>query len=447
MAPTATDRYRAEFEAFTRPGVAGGPAWLQTLRQAAIDRFAALGFPTPRDEQWKYTSVAPIATTPFRPAGDGRDDGPDSEAIEPFVIGPPTWSRLVFVNGRYAAKRSSVPAPAGDVRVSSLAEALLTDPAVVERHLGRQAAWERDAFTALSTAFVQDGAFVHVPAGVRVAEPIHLLFVATSPAPAAALAQPRTLVVAGRESQVTVIESYVGVGDDTYFTNAVTEIAAGAGAIVDHYKLGQESPGAYHIGATRARLERDSTLSSCSIVLGGRLVRNDLGVLLDAEGAACTLTGLYLVGDRQHVDNHVTVDHARPRGRSTQLYKGVLDGRSRAVFDGKVLVRRDAQKTDAHQTNKHLLLSDGAEVDSKPQLEIFADDVKCAHGAAEGQLGEDALFYLKSRGLDDRTARALLTYGFAAEVLQRIAVAPVRTYLDGLLAARLGPDRTTKETS
>jgi Fe-S cluster assembly protein SufD len=283
-----------------------------------------------------------------------------------------------------------------------------------------------------------------VPAGVVVESPIHLLFV-TVTRDAAPVIQPRSLIVLDRASQATVIETYAAVSAETYLTNATTRCILGAGASLDHHRVQQESERAFHVGATDARQARDSRFASTSIVLGGRLVRNDVRVRLEAEGATSTLHGLYVIGGRQHVDTHTTVDHAAPHGTSRQLYKGVLDGRARGVFDGRIIVRRGAQKTDAHQTNKNLLLSDGVEVDSKPQLEIFADDVKCSHGAADGQLADEALFYLRSRGLGEDTARALLTYGFASEVVSRIPIDALRVRLEALLTARLQGGRITAE--
>jgi Fe-S cluster assembly protein SufD len=426
-----TDRYLADFEALDRRG--SSPAWLARLRREAMARFTDLGFPTVRLEEWKYTNVAPIAAIPFRPALDEDGDGVPAEAIERLTAPGP---RLVFVNGRYAARLSSPgPLPRG-ARVSSLAEALGADAPSVERHLARHAAADADGFAALSTAFIQDGAVVHLGPGVRLREPVQLLFVATGSAPPV-LAQPRILVVAEPGSEGTVIERWVGLGEGSSLTNAVAEIAVAEGAAVSHYKIEQESERAYHVGTTHVSQGRDSRYVSCSVAIGGALARNTLSVRFEAEGGSCSLDGLYVVHGGQHVDNHTLIDHARPGCTSRQLYKGVLDGRSRAVFNGRVLVRPDAQRTDAHQTNKNLLLSEDAEVDTKPQLEIFADDVRCTHGAAVGQLGEDAVFYLRSRGFGEAAARVLLTHGFMTDVLNRITVEPIRDQLDRLLLARL----------
>jgi Fe-S cluster assembly protein SufD len=443
---TVKDRYLAAFEAFERAGAAGGPAWLLRLRREAIARFAEQGFPTVRLEDWKYTSVAPIASTAFRLA-DGAFDGLPDEAIEALVAREPEAHRLVFVNGRYSAKLSSLaPLPVG-AQVASLAETLITDAAVLERHLTRYATSDGIGygFTALNTAFAQDGAFVHLPPGVRVTEPIHLLFIATS-LTAPVLAQPRNLIVADRGSEATVIERYVGLGDDPYCTNTVTEIVLGEGARLEHDKIEQESEQAFHVGTTQVVQECDSAFTSSSVALGGKLARNNLSVRFAGAGGTCALNGLYVPHAGQHVDNHTLIEHVQPRCTSRQLYKGVLDGVARAVFNGRVIVRQDAQHTDAHQTNKNLLLSEGAEVDTKPQLEIFADDVRCTHGAAVGQLDEDAVFYIRSRGLDTQAARMLLTYGFMSDVINRITVASIREQLDGLLMARLRAGAGAKET-
>jgi len=439
---TSKETFLSAFADLERQGL-GGPAWLSQRRREAIARFGELGLPTPRDEDWKYTPLAPITATTFDVALESDGHEPSEEAIAPFCVGASSWSRLVFVNGRFSAKLSALRPLPGGVRVGSLGEALITDAEVVRARLSA-AGEPLDAFAALNAAFWQDGAFVDVPDGVTVEEPIHLLFIAATPG-RARIDHPRSLIVLGRESRATVVESYVALGADTYLTNAVTEVAAGASARLDHQKILLESGRAFHVGATRVHQARDSRFTSCAVTLGGRLVRNEVHALLAAEGADCRLSGLYVVGGRQHADTHTVIDHASPRATSRQLYKGILDGRARGVFNGRIVVRPGANGTDAHQANKNLLLSDEAEVDSKPQLEIFADDVKCGHGAADGQLPAEAIFYLRSRGLDEAAARALLTYGFAHEVLERIDVAPIRAWLEGLLTARLTGGRVTEE--
>lgn len=442
--PDAMESYLAAFTALETRGGSAGPAWLRERRQQAVARFRELGFPSPREEDWRHTNVAPIATARFAPFSDEIFEQLDPAALESFAPGDETWTRLVFVNGRFSSKLSSRGALPSSVRVTSLAEALVTEAAALEAHLAAHAC-DGDAFTALNTGLFEDGAFVAIPEDVAAEAPIHLVFLVAARQPGVrAMAQPRTLIVAGPRSRATLVEHYVGLDRAVYFTNAVTEVVLQDGAFLEHYKVQEESLGAYHVGVLQLAHGRDTGFTSSSIALGGQLVRNTLRVLFEAEGGACTLNGLYLVGGRQHVDNHVTVDHARPRCTSRQLYKGILDGTSRGVFNGRIIVRRDAQKTDAHQTNKNLLLADGPQVNSKPWLEIFANDVKCTHGAADGQLAEEALFYLRSRGLCGATARTLLTYGFANEVIKRVRIEPLRTYVERRLLSRLVDGRVTE---
>jgi Fe-S cluster assembly protein SufD len=355
------------------------------------------------------------------------------------------------------------------VKAGSLAAAWGTDPASIELHLARHASYHDHAFVALNSAFMKDGAFVYVPKGKVVERPIHLLFVSTRPASTglsagpstglrtgfdsaqdrpgtAVVSHPRNLIVADDGSQAMIVESYVGVGTNVYLTNVVTEIVGGKNAVIDYYKLQRENEEAFHIATVQAHLDRSSNFSSHSIDLGGALVRNDLNATLDGEGIECTLDGLYMVTGRQHVDNHTRIDHVKPHCSSRELYKGLLDGKSRGVFNGKIYVHKAAQKTDAKQTNKNLLLSEGATINTKPQLEIYADDVKCTHGSTIGQLDQDAVFYLRSRGLDLATARNLLTYAFASEMVGRIKVEPVRAQIENLLVTRLRNGSRAEDT-
>jgi Fe-S cluster assembly protein SufD len=446
--PITKDTFLAAYTERERRGAVDGPAWLREARRAAIDRFAEWGLPSTRDEEWKYTSLAPLVATPLDLAADATREVPSEEDLARFSMGPASWSRLVFVDGRYVAKLSTIrPLPPGG-RLGSLAEALITDEPTVRAHLAAEpsAAESPAAFGALNAAFWPDGAFLHVPAGVSLEEPIQLLFVATAPQTPRA-DHPRSLIVLEPESRAVLVESYVALGDEAYLTNVSTEIALGPGAVLDHHRIVLEGRQGFHVGRTRVRQGPDSRFASCAVTLGGRLVRNDIDARLDAEGAECALNGLFVVGGVQHVDTHTVVDHVQPRTTSRQLYKGVLDGRARGVFNGRVVVRPGANGTDAHQTNKNLILSDGVEVDSKPQLEIFADDVKCSHGAADGQLAEDAIFYLESRGLDEVAARTLLTHGFANEVLGRIRVEPVRVWCEERLRGRLRGGRVPEEAA
>jgi Fe-S cluster assembly protein SufD len=432
---TPSDRLLDAFASREREGAFARPAWLASRRRAAIARFAEVGFPTTRDEDWRYTNLAKLIATPFRwaPADARAEISPAT--MQQLTIGA-DWPRLTFVDGRYVASFSDAARLTGGARLASLADAIAADDELVERHLTRHAGWDGNIFAALNTAFVEDGAVVVVPTDTSLAAPVELLFVAATPGVAV---QPRILVVAEPGSHVTLVERYVSLTEAASFTNVVSELVVEAGATVDHYVVQEQGPRAFHVGSVHAAVERDASFSTCGVTLGAQLARTTLATEFRGERARGMLHGVYVLDGTQHVDHHVTVDHAVPRCTSRQLFKGILDGSARAVFNGRILVRQDAQKTDANQTNKHLLLSDGVEVDSKPQLEIFADDVKCTHGAAEGQLAPDALFYLRSRGLDESAARGLLTYGFAREVVDRIAPDELRAYVDRALTARLSP--------
>ncbi len=412
------------------------PAWIGSLREAGLERFLQTGFPTLDDEDWKYTSVAPLAKTPFQAGGPSKTDGLTVAQLQLLTFGEMECTHLVFVNGRFAPALSRRrPLPDG-VRAGGLAELLADDPETIQRHLGRHARHQDNPFVALNTAFLADGAFVHLPRRKVLQEPIHLIFVAI-PNGEPMIAHPRNLIVAEEGSQGAVVESYISLHPKAYFTNAVTEVVAGEGTVLDHCKLQRESEQAYHVATLQAHLGRGAHFSSHAVSLGAALARNDLNMVLDAEGVECVLNGLYLAQGDQHVDNHTFIDHAKPHCASREFYKGVLAGRSHGVFNGKILVREDAQKTDAKQTNKNLLLSEEALVDTKPQLEIYADDVKCTHGATIGQLDDDALFYLRSRGLQEGDARSLLIHAFATDLLERIPLKPVRTGLECLLMTRL----------
>lgn len=410
---------------------AGAPAFVRALRERGMARFAALGFPTTRVEDWKYTNIAPIARETFALAA--TDGGADAAALA-AAARLDGAVELVFVNGRFAPALSSRPALPAGVVVESLAAAIAAHPALVEPHLGALAAIDDDGVAALNSAFVQDGAFVHLPAGCRLAAPIHCLFVSLA-GDAPTVSHPRVLVVAEAGSAAAIVEQYVGHG--RYWTNAVSEIALGAGAAVAHHKVQREAPAAYHLAAIAAQQAGDSRFASSAIALGAALSRSAIATRLAAPGAACDFDGLYVADGAQHVDHHTTIDHAQPRGTSRELYKGILAGRATGVFNGKVFVRPDAQQSDAQQMNQNLLLSDDAQIDTKPQLEIFADDVKCSHGATIGQLDEEAIFYLRARGIDPPEARRLLIYGFANELVARVGVPSLRQQLEAVLAERL----------
>jgi Fe-S cluster assembly protein SufD len=431
----ARESYAAAFERFAAQQDGKGPSWLAPLRRAAISRFHEVGFPTRHDEEWRFTNPAPLAEATFSLAGRDRS-AVTPERLRPFIFPALSGAQLVFVNGVYAPELSRLQALPPGVQVRSLAEALAIEPALVEPHLARHAGSEQQAFVALNTAFLSDGASVSIPRNAVVETPIHLLYVASATGEPT-VSHPRTLLVAGENSQATVIEHYLGLEESIYFTNAVTEVVLAENAVLDHYKLQQESRQAFHVATMQVRLERSSNFASHSIALGGGFVRNDVNALLGAEGIECTLNGLYLADGRRLIDNHTVIDHAMPHCDSHELYKGILDGRAHGVFNGKIFVRQDAQKTDAKQTNKTLLLSEDAQINTKPQLEIFADDVKCTHGATVGQLDAEALFYLRTRGIGERDARNLLIYAFASDIISRIKVEPIRAQLDAILLAQL----------
>jgi Fe-S cluster assembly protein SufD len=432
MMNTATrDLYGEQFAHLESRHAGVGLPWLQRTRAVAFERFAELGFPTLRDEDWKYTSVAALEKRAFRLVPESLN-GMSADEVASLALGDSHL--LVFVNGRHAAGLSRLGRLPSGAHVGSLAQALAERPERFEALLTRDAEALVSGFSALNAAFWADGATIDLAAGCVVEEPIQLLFIT---ADADLAVHPRNIIRVGAGSRAEIIEHYVGVNDAVYFTNAVTHIQADANAEIIHTKLQQESLRGYHIADIRADQERDSRFTSQSFALGGLLSRNDIATRLDAEGCEATLIGLYMASGRQHMDHHTLIDHARPRGTSREFYKGVLDGAARAVFNGKVIVRPDAQQTDAHQSNRNLLLSDHAEVDTKPQLEIYADDVKCSHGATVGQLDAEQVYYLRSRGMDDASARALLTFAFAEDVATRVNCAPLRARLEQLLRGRL----------
>jgi Fe-S cluster assembly protein SufD len=425
-----------EFREFAANGGGEGPSWLLPLRRSAIDRFAALGFPTPKNEDWHFTSVSPIAEREFRVAPAARIVKLSPADIAPLTFGRADWIRLVFVNGRFSSTLSSMAQLPAGVRVLDLATAARDEPGLLERHLGKIADYQHTAFTALNTAFMRDGAVIHISPNVELDTPVHLLFLSAGDASGNA-AHLRTLIVAEHHARATVIESYAALsGAAGYFTNAVTEAVLGDGATLAHIKLQGESERAFHVGTLQARQARDSHLVSFSYAAGGELARTNIYTFLGGDGSGATLHGLYLLDGTQHVDQQTRIEHASPNTFSREVYKGILDGASHGVFNGQVYVRPEAQKTDGKQENNNLLLSPQARVDTKPQLEIYADDVKCTHGATVGRLDEVALFYMKSRGIGADMARKLLTYAFAAGVIEAVGVAEIRTELQALTLKR-----------
>lgn len=424
-------------EAFRELSTRGDePSWLTRARAEAFARFEEAGFPTTDEEEWKYTNVAAIARAGFRPAAGGDGAAVEADAVERFVYAEARRSRLVFVNGHFRPELSSLEAIPSGVVAASLADALKGEHAgVIRENLGRLSGRGGDAFTALNTAFA-GGAFLYVPQGAKAETPVQMLFL-SAPSGAETAAFPRVLVVVGRDSRLDLIESYAAIEESAYFNDAAIEITVGEGARLTHYKVQDESAGAFHVASTRAEVARSASYDLTTVTLGARLSRHNIEVKLESEGAECRVDGLYLVGTGQHADTHSLIDHQKPHCTSRQNYKGILDGRSRAVFNGRVFVHEGAHGTDAEQSNKNLLLSHEARVDTKPQLEIFNDDVKCSHGATVGQLEEEELFYLLSRGLHADLARNLLTYGFAEEIVEKLKFDSIRAQLDGAILNRL----------
>jgi Fe-S cluster assembly protein SufD len=433
-------RYEAAFrQARQEPG-AGEPSWLQNLRDNSFDQFARGGFPNVKQEEWKYTNVTPIAKADFAPVLAGNGTALTSQdGLASFIYEEARHSRLVFVNGVLRKELSSMEGLQDGVVALDLREAL----SVAEYEETLREYLEHpvlaNGFAALNTALFRSGLLLKIPRNINITDPIQLLFIGEAapgnPAPAAF---PRVLVLAEENSSATIVESYASPQDDSvYLTNVIMDLSLAEGARLNHYKIQRESVGAFHIATTRAELGPKSSYKTTTINFGAALSRHDIHVQMDHEGAECSVDGLYMVDGSQHTDTHSVIDHKQPHCSSHQLYKGILDGKSRAVFNGKVFVRHGAQQTDARQTNKNLLLSTDARVDTKPQLEIFADDVKCTHGAAVGQIDEDEKFYLESRGINPALARNMLTYGFAEEVIERIEIESIRHELDAAVLNRL----------
>jgi Fe-S cluster assembly protein SufD len=429
------NNYLASFPQFEKQIASRDTAWLNQIRNNAISQFKGTGFPTTRDEEWRFTSVSPIAKVPFRLL-HGNCNGLAAADMANFAFSDSECAQLVFVDGRYCANFSCVQDLADGTRVMNLTEALREEPGLVQAQLARQTSVNQNAFAALNAAFMADGAFVQIPPGRIGKTFIHLIFLSTGRAEPT-VSFPRNLIIVGKRSQTRVVESYVGIRKGLYFTNAVTEIVLEEGGILDHYKLQRESEEAFHIATMHVLQGHDSNFIAHSLSLGGSIVRNDVHITLNEQGGNCILNGLYVTKGRQHVDNHTSIDHAKPNCTSRELYKGILDDESSGVFTGRIMVRKGAQKTNAKQTNKNLLLSESALVNTKPQLEIFADDVKCTHGATIGRLDDEALFYLRSRGIEESSARTLLTYAFATEILSEVQIKPIQCQLDLALLSRL----------
>jgi len=430
--------YQSRFEAFEQ-GLNGTTSTsMHAIRRKAMQRFVDLGFPTAHQEEWRFTNIVPITQKEFQPIVRSEIKSATKIDIQPHLV--EHAHHLVFLDGVYSPELSDISSFPAGTKVGSVAEQLKSHPELILPYINTMG--EENAFTLLNTAFLWDGAFLSVPKGVLLESPIQLLFLATDRAQLFA-AQPRNIVIAGKASQFKIIETYAGLAENTYLSNAVTEVVLGDHSIVEHDKMQKESMNAFHIGTTHVQMSAASQYTSNVISLGGFIVRNNITARFEAEGAECILNGLSLGRDTQLIDNHTVIDHAVPHCSSHELYKSILGGASKGVFNGKVFVRKDAQKTDAKQTNKTLLLSDDATMHTKPQLEIFADDVKCTHGATIGQLDEEQIFYLRSRGINLDAARDILTSAFANDVINRISIDPLRRMVEHMILDRLKKNHKT----
>ena len=437
--------YREAFAEFEKTSPGRELPWLRKLRSEAFARFLEVGFPTSRDEDWRFTNLSPVSQSQFALARNGVGSV-SSRQIERFQF--PGAVQLVFVNGHFAPGLSSTPDLASGVELGSLATYLAARPELLETHLGRYLDTRRDPFCALNTAFLEDGACLRISKSAVLRKPVHLLFV-TSGGRTPTITHPRNLLVAESGSQAAIIEDYVSLDKAPGLCNSATELIADEGANISHYLVEREHEEAFNFSTLRIQQARNANVASHSILVGGALVRNNVHPVMAGEGAECLINGLFIGRGRQHMDNYMLVEHASPHCSSRQFYNGILDDSAHGVFHGRIIVRKDAQKTDAKQTNRNLLLSDEAQIDTKPQLEIFADDVKCTHGATIGQIDENALFYLRSRGLDEESARQLLLLAFASECLDRMNEDGVRYQVeklihDHILRMNLAPSRLSQ---
>jgi Fe-S cluster assembly protein SufD len=436
MIVTETNTYHDEHAKFCEEQSAAAPIWLQELRERGLSQFHELGLPTTRDEEWRFTNIAPVATHPFAIADVSAFSESQIDQLVQQAELDEDFHQLVFVNGRFAKQWSRLHDLPANVIVESLAESIDHRPDTVEDRLFGNGDVEQSAFVSLNTAFVDDGAYVSVPDGVSVDRPIHLIFLTVADTPT--FCHPRNIVSLGKNSRTTVIESYLGCEGARYFTNTVTKLEVGESAELSHHKLQHEQPNALHVATTSVHQQTQSRFRSHYFSFGGDLTRNRLNCTLDGEGIECTLNGLYMPTGDQLMDCRTEIHHAKPNCNSYELYKGILDDRAKGVFNGKIHVYPDAQKTDAKQSNQTILLSDDAIIDTKPQLEIYADDVRCTHGATVGELDEKAIYYLRSRGIPADLARTMLIFAFANDVVQGVEVPAVRRHLESILLSERG---------
>ncbi len=433
---TELNQYFTEFQAFQNNGAAKSPSWVNELRKSALASFEQKGFPTTKMEDWKYTNVTPIVRSNFRYSASADTVTPEFvrslliEGVEQFVV--------TFVNGHFSREHSKLEGLPAGVVVKNLVEAYTTHNNLVEEHLTKYVQYQKNTFTALNTAFINDGLFVHVPEDTEVVLPITLLFISTAKAGEQKASHIRNLIIAEDGAIVNFVHSFASVEQDNRnLTNVVTEIVAKKNAIVELVKVQRESESAFHVEHMHVHQHRESNIHVFSLAVGGAIARNDMSVIIDGESTECNLNGLYITSGEQLIDHHTFMHHIHPNCPSHELFKGILMDRSRAVFNGKVYVEPEAQKTDSKQTNRNLLLSDHAVIDTKPELEIFADDVKCTHGAAVGGMNETHSFYLKTRGISEGSARGILTVGFAAEATQKIRHTALRRHVDTIVVDHL----------
>jgi len=429
---TTENGYEKGFTEFKKTAPGKGIGWLESIRESGMSKFSELGFPGPDNEDWRFTNVTPIARTSF---GMDRNGMPQvtPDTVNQFTFPGLKCSLLVFVNGCYQPELSVTTELPEGVKVLNLAQAVESDQDLIKERLSSYANFDKEAFTALNTAFMEDGGFIYVPDNTVLPDPVHLLYITTE-SDHPTITNPRNLFVVGKNSEADVVEQYVTLSEGVYFSNVVTELVIGENSTAGHYLIERESKKSFNVSTLRVQQDKHSNLRSHSVLLGGALVRNNVHPVLAGEGCDSLINGLYMPSGRQHMDNYMVVEHASPHCDSRQFYNGILDGRSRGVFHGRIIVHEDAQKTDAKQTNRNLLLSDNAQIDTKPQLEIYADDVKCTHGATIGQMDEDAIFYMQSRGIAEDAAKEILLSAFTGGTLESMRIEQIREYCEKLVA-------------
>jgi Fe-S cluster assembly protein SufD len=429
----------SEFKSFEKHlnGASADP--LHIIRINAKECFDRIGFPERKAEEWKYTNTNSITRYDFHQFLPKKDSDLTQKDFEQFLTDGLETNIILLINGRYSYKLSKTISNTQEVYIGSFKDARNKYSKIVQNHFSKYADYKNDGFTALNTAFAFDGAFIYIPDGIELKEPVQILNIFDSRYPNL-LSQPRNLVVAGKNSTITVIETFFTIGNNNNLCNTVTEISVEENSDVDYYKIQNDSNKSFHIGTTQVHQEKDSNFNSVTISWGGKITRNNLNSILNGSSCECCMFGAYVLSDEQHVDNHTLVDHAVPNCNSNELYKGILDDNSTGIFNGKIMVRKDAQNTNAYQSNNNILLTNSATVNTKPQLEIFADDVKCSHGATTGQLDKDELFYLRTRGIGETEAKAMLLYAFASEVIQNRKIDPLRIELLQKLNSKLNKD-------